>query len=226
MRHTRHAIWFGGLVALTFLLSAGNGVNAQQDQPAFSKEAVERAKREYERTGGAPQAAAPDAPIHCRGPINQVIDVADERLRFTSANYFAGPGGGEGGRFDKNPVLSTRVVLSGGCLDAHLSAIVGGRQAYGVAALTMFQVTLTRVNPPAGPRHMVGHFETPFGAASPAIALEAERDVDMLGANFFQPIGGGPHALPPGTYRVDVWWAGAGPGGAIGAAFVLKLYMR
>lgn len=220
MKRSRHSICFLSLIALTFLLSTGNWVNAQ-DRPAFSKEDVERAK------SGAPQAAAPAAQLGCKGPITQVLDVADESLRFTSADYFASPGGGEGGRFDKTPVLTTRLVLSGGCLDAHLSAIVGSRQAYGVASLTMFQVTLTRVSAPvAGPRHMVGHYERPFGLPSPAVALEAERDVDMLGANFFQKVGYGPHELPPGTYRVDVWWSGAGPGGAIGAAFVLKLYMR
>jgi len=99
-----------------------------------------------------------------------------------------------------------------------------------VAATTLFQVTLTflpATNPPlAGPRHMVGHFETPYGRPSPAVALEAERDVDMYASNFFQKVGTGPHEVKPGTYRVDVWWAGAGPGGAIGAAFVLKLYLR
>jgi hypothetical protein len=225
MKHNRHAIWFVALVALTFLPGAAAKVNAQE-RPAFSKEEVERAKRDSTQAGAAAAAAANEQ-YGCRGPITQVTDIADERVRFTSANYFAGPGGGEGGGFDKTPVLSTRVSLQTGCLNAHLSAIVGGRQTYGVASLTMFQVTLTRMNPPvAGPRHMVGHYEHPFGMVSPAVALEAERDVDMLGANFFQRVGNGPHELPPGTYRVDVWWSGAGPGGAIGAAFVLKLYQR
>jgi hypothetical protein len=163
----------------------------------------------------------------CRGPITQVLDVGDENLRFTSANYFTNPGGGEGLGFDKTPLLSTKVSLAQGtCLDAHLSAIVGSKQMYGVAALTMFQVTLTSANGTI--RHMVGHYEHPFNKAppSPAVALEAERDVDMLGSNFFQKVGTGPHEVPPGVYRVDVWWSGAGPGGAIGAAFILKLYMR
>jgi hypothetical protein len=50
----------------------------------------------------------------------------------------------------------------------------------------------------------------------------------MVSANFFQRIGTAPGDLPPGAYTVDVWWAGAGAptGGAAGAAFVLKLYMR
>lgn len=235
MKHHRHLICLLTSIAFTFLPCALRGVRAQErEQPAFSKEEVERARREAgeQERRPAPQAAEAVAPakLGCRGPITRVLDVGDENLRFTSANYFASPGGGEGGRFDKTPVLSTRVELTGGCLDAHLSAIVGSRQLYGAAPLTMFQVTLTRLSPqPAGPRHMVGHFEHPFGLPpplAPAVALEAERDVDMLGANFFQPIGAGPHALPPGLYRVDVWWAGAGPGGAIGAAFVLKLYMR
>lgn len=217
MKHNRYASWFVGLVALTFLLSTGNEINAQ-DRPAFSKEDVERAK------SSAAQAAAP-ALLGCRGPIRQVSDVGFEGLKFTSANYFTSPGGGEGKGFDKTPVLSTRISLPSGCLNAHLSAIVGGK-LYGVAGLTMFQVTLTRLTTPSiGPRHMVGHFEQPFGTSSPAVALEAERDVDTFGANFFQRVGNGPHELPPGVYRVDVWWSGAGPGGAIGAAFVLKLYM-
>ena len=63
---------------------------------------------------------------------------------------------------------------------------------------------------------------------SPAVALEAERDVDEFAANFFQRIGNDKANgdVPPGVYRVDVWWAGGpvGGGGAIGAAFVLKLY--
>lgn len=237
MKYKRHAIRFISLVALTFLLSIGNSANAQE-RPAFPREEVERARREeaerarrpaQEAERPAPQAeAAAAAPLGCRGPIAQVLDVADEGVRFTSANYFASPGGGEGGRFDKTPLLSTRLQLArGSCLNAHLSAIVGGRATYNVASLTMFQVTLTHLSgPPAGPHHMVGHYHTPFGIASPAVALEAERDIDMLGANFFQRVGTGPHDVPPGMYRVDVWWSGAGPGGAIGAAFVLKLYLR
>ena len=110
-------------------------------------------------------------------------------------------------------------------MDAHLSAIVGSRQTYCVVPLTLFQVTVTPVN--GGPRHIVGHFERPYGSLKgPAVALEAERDVDMYASNFFQRVGTGPHEVPPGTYRVDVWWSGNGPGGAIGAAFVLKLYLR
>jgi hypothetical protein len=91
----------------------------------------------------------------------------------------------------------------------------------------MFQVTLT---PAAGgaPQHMVGHYETPYGLYGPAVAIEAERDVDTFGSNFFQRIGYQYGDVPPGTYRVDVWWSGGpvGGGGAIGAAFVLKLYQR
>ena len=72
------------------------------------------------------------------------------------------------------------------------------------------------------------HFApTPYGSSSPAVGLEAERDVDMYSSNFFQRVGTGPHEVPPGTYQVDVWWAGApNPVGAIGAGFVLKLYLR
>jgi len=225
MKHNRHVLWFITLVAVTVLLSSGNGIKAQeQERPTFSRADVERAK------SAAPQ-AAPIGVLGCTGPITRVIDLGNENLKFTSANYFANPGGGEGGGFDKTPIFSTKVSLAKGtCLDAHLSAIVGSGRTYGVAATTLFQVTLTFLpftNPPlAGPRHMVGHFETPYGRPSPAVALEAERDVDMYASNFFQKVGTGPHEVRPGTYRVDVWWAGAGPGGAIGAAFVLKLYLR
>jgi hypothetical protein len=224
MRHKRLVIQFISLVALIVLPIVARA----QDRQAFTREDVERAKRAAGQTGGdkahTPQ-PAPGSVLGCRGPISQVIDVGDENVRFTAANYFSNPGGGEGLGFDKTPVLTTKVqAVNGTCLDAHLSAIVGSKQSYGVAPLTMFQVTLT--SPNGIMRHMVGHYHTPFGRPSPAIALEAERDVDMLGSNFFQRFGNGPHELPPGVYRVDVWWSGAGPGGAIGAAFILKLYMR
>lgn len=162
---------------------------------------------------------------NCRGAIARVQDVGDETWKTTAANFNVPAGGGEGGRFDKTPVLSTKVSLQAGCIDAHFSAIVGGR-IYGSAPTTVFQVTLT----PAGgaPRHMVGHYETPYGQNAPAIGIGAENDVDMVSANFFQRIGTAPGDVPPGTYFVDVWWAGAGAptGGATGAAFVLKLYLR
>lgn len=181
-----------------------------------------------------PKAGAKSAPgafshkgvQNCRGPITRVEDVGDETWKTTAANFNVPAGGGEGGRFDKTPVLSTKVNVQAGCIDAHFSAIVGGR-IYGSAPTTVFQVTLT---PSAGrpPRHMVGHYETPYGQNAPAIGIGAENDVDMVSANFFQRIGSAPGDLPPGAYVVDVWWAGAGApaGGAAGAAFVLKLYLR
>ena len=159
----------------------------------------------------------------------QVIEVGDESLRFTPAVFGTSPGGGEGAQFDKTPVLSTKVELrEGACLNAHLSAIVGSGQAYGTSNLTLFQVTLTPTSGAGGgPRHMVGHFEPPFGGSSPAVALEAERDVDMYASNFFQKVGKGPHEVPPGPYQVDVWWAGGpNPGGAIASTFILKLYLQ
>jgi hypothetical protein len=162
---------------------------------------------------------------NCRGPIARVEDVGDETWKTTGANFNAPAGGGEGGRFDKTPVLSTKVTLKEGCIDAHFSAIVGGR-IYGSAPTTVFQVTLTPIG--GVPRHMVGHYETPYGQNAPAIGIGAESDVDMVSANFFQHIGKNPGDVPPGTYVVDVWWAGAGApsGGAAGAAFVLKLYLQ
>ncbi len=76
--------------------------------------------------------------------------------------------------------------------------------------------------------HMVGHYERPYGQYGPAVAMEAERDVDMISANFFQRVGDMPGEVPGGQYRVDVWWSG-GPvsgGGALAMDFVLKLYQR
>ena len=47
-----------------------------------------------------------------------------------------------------------------------------------------------------------------------------------FGDGRLQGIGTQPGQIPAGAYRVDVWWAGGpvGGGGAIGAAFTLKLY--
>lgn len=223
MTYKRKFAWFLSFVVLTIFLSMQT-VNAQ-DREAFSKAQVEAAKR------GAPQTVAAASPttLGCRGPITQVRDVGDENLRFTSAVFGMNPGGGEGQQFDKTPVLSTTVTLATGtCLDAHVSALVGSKQSYGVSRMTFFQVTLTRIGPlPFPPRHMVGHFHTLFGVNSPAVTLEAERDIDTYSSNFFQKVGQGPHEIAPGTYRVDLWWAGGpDPGGAIGAAFVMKLYQR
>lgn len=170
----------------------------------------------------------PKAAVHppCRGKVRSVSDTAFEGVKTTAWNFGMVGGGGESTRFDKTPVLSTKLTLTEGCLNAHFSAMVGSQKTYTwVSSLTMFQVTLT---PSAGgaPIHMVGHYETPYGIYGPAVALSAEHDVDMLASNFYQGIGTGPGLVAPGTYRVDVWWAGGlvGGGGAIGAAFVLKLY--
>lgn len=165
----------------------------------------------------------------CRGGITQVGDVGVEGVRTTNWNFGMVGGGGESGRFDPVPVLQTRVQLQSGCLNAHLSAIVGSAATYGTSPITFFQVTLSPALAAGGwgpPQHMYGHYETPYGIYGPAVMIEAERDVDTFGANFFQRIGTAPGDVPPGLYRVDVWWAGgpAAPGGAIGAAFVLKLY--
>lgn len=225
MKHHRYACRFISLLAFIVLMSAAGSISAQERQ-TFPREEVERAKKQEPDTAKSIQALIP-AVAGCSGPISQVIDVGFEGLKFTSANYFANPGGGQGGGFDKTPVLSTKVTLAQGvCMDAHVSAIVGSRQTYGVAPLTLFQVTVTPANGGA-PISMVGHFRNPYGSNNgPAVALEAERDVDMYASNFFQKVGKGPHEVPPGVYRVDVWWSGNGPGGAIGAAFVLKLYLR
>lgn len=167
---------------------------------------------------------------NCASTVTNIIDVGDEGQHITTAVFGSGPGGGEGGQFDKTPVLSTKVVLtSGACLDAHLSALVGGPAFYGTSSMAMFQVTLTNLTTGGAPVHMFGHYENPYGFPSPAVAIGSEPDVDQMGANFFEHVGTGKHDIAPGTYRVDVWWSGSpvGPGaGATGAAFVLKLYTR
>jgi hypothetical protein len=228
MKHNKLAFSLLGLIAALVFMGAADTAFAQTQRQGFSKDDVEKAKAEDKNNSqGRGATEGIQAQFRCAGKITEVIDVAYEGVKFTSANYFASPGGGEGGGFAKTPVLTTRVRLEKEvCLDAHLSAIVGSRVTYGVAALTLFQVTLTPVNGGA-PQHMVGHYERPYGSSNgPAVALEAERDVDMYASNFFQRVGEGKHEVPAGDYRVDVWWSGNGPGGAIGAAFVLKLYLR
>lgn len=213
------------VVGLGVLLGA-SGVGAQDSDLRFfgSKTPQEIAKESLEKL------AHPPGVLTCRGPVRLITDVAFEGFLFTAFNFNPANGGGEGGCFDPTPVLSTTVTLPTGanCLNAHFSAIVGSQQTYGpaLAPLAVFQVTLT----PLGgvvPQHMIGHYETPYGIACPAIGIEAERDVDTFGSNFFQRVGTLPGDLPPGNYRVDVWWAGAPPfgaGGAFAGAFVLKLY--
>jgi len=207
------------LVASAVVLTAATTIVAAQEQRGFLTLA--------KPTDAAAAMHNPSIPAECRGPVSLVTDVGYEGVKTTTANFSVPAGGGESGRFDKTPVLTTKVTLEEGtCLNAHFSAIVGSRQTYaGAASITLFQVTLT----PAGggaPQHMYGHYETPYGIFGPAVALEAERDVDTFGSNFFQRVGSERGDVKPGDYQVDVWWAGGpvGGGGAIGAAFVLKLY--
>jgi hypothetical protein len=171
-----------------------------------------------------------DAKLHpataetCAGTVKRVLDATNEAVLFTSAQYGTSPGGGQGGQFDPNPVLTVPNIklVKGECINAHVSALVGGQQSYGVSSETMFQVALV----PAGgtaPIAMEGHYATPYGINSPAVATAAEPDVDMFAANFYQGLDGD---VQPGTYNLNVYWAGApGPGGAIGAAFVAKVYI-
>jgi hypothetical protein len=211
-------VLLGSLVALTLGLTA-TSVAAQEQRGFFSLDEKAAASALHSNT----------LPADCRGPVSFVTDTGYEGVKTTSHNWSNNTGGGESGRYDKTPVLTTRVKLvENTCLNAHFSAIVGSRQTYPAAAsITMFQVTLT---PAAGgpPQHMYGHYETPYGIFGPAVAVEAERDVDTFGSNFFQRVGFGPDDVPPGDYIVNVWWSGGpvGGGGAIGAAFVLKLYSR
>jgi hypothetical protein len=225
MNRKRSLIWFVSLVGLVVLLSTANQVNAQKYPRGFlSKEN----RRDSAHSPMQPHNQNMD--FRCQGEVMRVEDVAFEGVKTTTANWGASPGGGDGGRFDKTPILTTKVTLDErSCLDAHLSAIVGSRQSYGpaVSRMTMFQVTLT---PSSGGalQHMIGHYDFPYGQYGPAVALSAEYDVDMYASNFFQRVGKERGDVPPGTYQVDVWWAGGpvGGGGAIGADFVLKLYLR
>ena len=208
------------LVALTVVLTAATTMVSAQEQRGFLT------LGRTDPNGVARAMHPPAIPAECRGPVSLVTDVGYEGVKTTAANFGAVPGGGESGRFDKTPVLTTKVTLEEGtCLNAHFSAIVGSRQTYaGAASIALFQVTLT----PAGgaPQHMYGHYETPYGLYGPAVAIEAERDVDTFGSNFFQRVGFERGDVRPGDYEVNVWWSGGpvGGGGAIGAAFVLKLY--
>src|SRR5882757_4413918 len=166
MKHGKNAFSLIGLIGLIILLGAAHTVVAQ-DRETFSKDDIEKAKAEYKNNAqkSGPEAAAMPGTrgvFGCIGPITRVIDIGYEGVKVTSANYFANPGGGEGGGFDKTPILSTTVQLGKEtCLDAHFSAMVGSKQSYGVAPITMFQVTLTPVG--GGPTiHMFGHFERPY----------------------------------------------------------------
>jgi hypothetical protein len=239
----QHRTWISAFVLAGTIVLLGAADRAIAQQPAQQPAQPAQPPREpppFALPQPRDPAARPPAPpptLICRGPISTVLDLAYEDVKVTSAVYGTTPGGGEGRQYDPTPLLSTTITLvAGSCLNAHLSAIVGSKQTYGIfgqiSPITMFQVSLTRVTPPGTPRHMVGHYESPYGVvpSSPGVFIEAERAADHFAANFFQRFGNQPHDLPPGTYRVDVWWAGApsfaGPGGAIGAGFVLKLYFR
>lgn len=205
-------------VAALVLLGGAGGAGAQS-QNRFLVPPTEGAKAPH-----------PAGVQRCVGPLRLVTDVGFEGVKVSGVNLPVAGGGGECpgfAGFDPVPLLTTTVTLTSNspCLNAHLSALVGSAVTYGVSNITMFQVTLTSA---AGVvQHMYGHYETPYGLYCPAVAIEAEGDVDEFSANFFQRVGTGPGTIPPGVYTVNVWWAGGplGPGvGAIGAAFVLKLY--
>lgn len=217
-RNTRGVPRAVGTLSILALLAAAPLASAQTPEREFYAKPTNATE--------AAKAAHPPGPTRCVGPIRQVTDIGFEDQRTTAWNFTTPGGGGEGGRFDPVPVLSAGVTLREGCLNAHFSALVGSGQTYpGLAPLALFQVTATPAN--GAPQHLYGHYETPYGVPAPAVATEAEQDVDEHSSNFFQRIGTGPGELPPGNYRIDVWWAGAGgPGGARAAAFVLKLYLN
>jgi hypothetical protein len=119
MKRYSQMVCFAGLTGLFALLGTVDSANAQE-RPFFTIE---------------PNKDAPiqtTTPLGCSGPITKVLDIAYEGLKTTTAVYGTNPGGGEGGQFDKTPVLTTKVTLAAGaCLDAHLSVLVGSKQAYG-----------------------------------------------------------------------------------------------
>lgn len=221
MKHAKYTFLSLSLIGSIVLMGAVQAVIAQEGQ-IFSKE-VEKARAEAKNPQKPPSAKL--GIIECGGPITKVIDLAFEGIKSTSAYYFSSnlPGGGEGGGFDPIPVLRTQVVLQDkSCLDAHLSAMVFSKQTFNVAPITLFQVSLRPVSS-GPPLHMTGHYLNL--ANGPAVALESESLVDMYSSNFFQRVATN-STVPPGTYWVEVWWAGSTPQGALGADFVLKLYLK
>lgn len=232
-------------LGMAAFLSMPSGLGAQSrptvdERTVISTEVIKRLLEGKDTQPGADMRQpapgpghAQDVVVRCKGPIKKVVDAAYEGVKITRFNWSNTAGGGESGRYDRTPLLTTTVNLTEdcSCLNAHFSALVGSRQTYGqmfpISSMTMFQVTLTPASGGA-PRHMTGHFETPYGTYGPAVFTEAERDVDGFAANFFQHVGDDPGDLPAGVYRVDVWWSGGpvGGGGAIGADFVLKLYQQ
>src|SRR5262245_2048503 len=135
MKNHKGGILFISVMAFLVVLSRVDNTNAQ-DRPFFSPEPGK-------------SIAHPSPALRCKGPITSVLDVGFEGLKFTPFNWSSTAGGGESGRFDPTPVLSTTVTLTDGCLDAHLSAMVGSKATYGplfgVSSITMFQVTLTPI---------------------------------------------------------------------------------
>jgi len=168
---------------------------------------------------------SPEAvPAPCTGRVRLVDDVTYEGVQTNNWNY--GNAGGLAG-FAPVPALSKKVTLTAGCLNAHLSAMVGSAQTYGRSRITLFQVRVTPLSPLGAPVVMDGHYPSCF-AFGPCVALSAEYDVDMLGANFYKTVGTAPGQVPPGPALVEVLWTGGpaflGSAGALGAAFVLKMY--
>jgi hypothetical protein len=225
MTHIKHAFSLVGMIGFIILTGIVGSAIAQVPE-IFSKAEIEKAMAEgRDNNAGKPMPQAAALPLQCFGVVSGVSSVAFEGLKSTPANISNPQGGGEGGRFDKNPLLSTTVRLEKGtCLVAHFSAMLFSGQAItGVAPMTYFQVSISKLENQLAPRHMVGHLS--FGV--PFVPFEADRSFEMYASNFFQRVGNGPHEVLPGSYRVDVWWAGAGgPGGTLGAAFVLTLYQQ
>jgi len=89
-------------VVLIVFLAVASGAHAQLASQFFA----------------APQAkiAHPGGVLTCKGPVKLVTDVAFEGFKTTAWNWSVLGGGGEGGRFDPTPALSTTVTLTAGVL--------------------------------------------------------------------------------------------------------------
>src|SRR5262249_14287672 len=158
MKFHRRVICLAGLAGLACVLAAVDNASAQER----SFFVVPKGDAPTPAPAPSPGGQVPPAPVasECVGPITKVMDIGYDGVKTTAAVYGTNPGGGEGGQFDKTPVLSTKVELGENtCLNAHLSAIVGSKQPYAPSPLRLFRFTWRR--PPNPPKPFFGHYQTP-----------------------------------------------------------------
>ena len=85
---------------ITFMVAASlAGAASAQQKPFLWREAASKAPHSQTTVFG------------CHGPIASVTDVAYEGLKTTQFNWSSTAGGGESGRYDRTPVLSTKVTV-------------------------------------------------------------------------------------------------------------------